>query len=147
LQEKNGSKKQIANGGFDFVSLNPLNKDQRNRLEIANEAARRRKLEQLWWTSAAALEFPGPNGAEVLGFVVGAKLAGTLGDENARAWTAPSDRDRYRAIEGNWSSRWNGRADPTIPGDAANTWKQGHTEVKPWATVSICYSTGVMERV
>ena len=35
------------------------------------------------------------------------------------------DRDQYDAIEGNWSSRWNGGADPTIPGDAANKWKQG----------------------
>ena len=76
------------------------------------------------------MDVPDPNNHEVLEFAAGAKLAGTSNDENAKAWTAPSDRDQYDAIEGNWSSRWNGGADPTIPGDAANKWKQGHAEVK-----------------
>jgi hypothetical protein len=43
----NGSKKRIASSAVGFVSLNPSSKDQRNRLETANEAARRRKPEQL----------------------------------------------------------------------------------------------------
>ena len=60
----------------------------------------------------------------------GAKLAGTSDDENAKAWAAASDCDQYDTIEGNWSSRWNGGADPTIPGDAANKWKQGEAEAK-----------------
>jgi hypothetical protein len=76
------------------------------------------------------MDVPNPNDQEVLDFATGAKLAGTSEDENAKAWTAPSDRDQYGAIEGNWSSRWNGGADPTIPGDAANKWKQGQAEVK-----------------
>jgi hypothetical protein len=42
----------------------------------------------------------------------------------------PSERDRYSEIEGNWSGRWNGAADPTIRGDAANKWKQGQAEVR-----------------
>jgi hypothetical protein len=76
------------------------------------------------------MDVPHPDDQEVLEFAAGAKLAGTSDDENAEAWTAVSDRDQYGAIEGNWSSRWNGGADPTIPGDAANKWKQGGAEVK-----------------
>ena len=33
-------------------------------------------------------------------------------------------------IEGEWSSRWNGAADPTIPGDAPDKWKQGRGEAR-----------------
>ena len=38
--------------------------------------------------------------------------------------------DRPDAIAGHWSSRWNGGADPAIPGDAADRWKQGPAEVR-----------------
>ena len=75
------------------------------------------------------MDVPNPNDQEVLEFAAGAKLAGTSDDENAIAWVASSDRNQYDTIEGNWSSRWNGGADPTIPGDAANKWKQGQAEV------------------
>jgi hypothetical protein len=34
------------------------------------------------------------------------------------------------AIEGIWSSRWNGGADPTILGDAKEKWKQDRGEVR-----------------
>jgi hypothetical protein len=76
------------------------------------------------------MDVPNPNDEEVLEFTIGVKLAGTSDDENAKEWTAPRDRDQYSTIEGNWSGRWNGGADPTIPGDAANEWKQGQAEVK-----------------
>jgi hypothetical protein len=76
------------------------------------------------------MDVPNPNDREVLEFAVGARLAGTSDDENASAWTTPGDRNQYGTIEGNWSSRWNGGADPTIPGDAANKWKQGQAEVR-----------------
>src|SRR5215470_15205726 len=76
------------------------------------------------------MDVPDPNDQAVLEFAAGATLAGTADDENATAWTAPSDRGQSDAIEGNWSSRWNGGADPTIPGDAADKWKQGQAEVK-----------------
>ena len=59
---------------------------------------------------------------------------------NAKAWMPPRGHNQYSGIEGNWSGRWNGGADPTIPGDAANKWKQGRAEV------SISYSTGITER-
>jgi hypothetical protein len=76
------------------------------------------------------MDVPHPNGEEVLEFAIIARLAGTSDDENAKAWTAPSGRDQYGAVEGKWSSRWNGGADPAIPGDAANKWKQGQAEVR-----------------
>jgi len=76
------------------------------------------------------MDVPNPNDREVLEFAAGAKLAGTSDDENARAWTTASDRAQYGAIEGNWSSRWNGGADPTIPGDAMDKWKRGQAEVR-----------------
>jgi len=76
------------------------------------------------------MDVPHPDDQEVLAFAAGATLAGAADDENAKAWAAVSDRDQYGAIEGNWCSRWNGGADPTIPGDAADRWKQGHAGVK-----------------
>ncbi len=76
------------------------------------------------------MDVPSPNDQEVLEFAAGAKLAGASDDENAKAWTSADDRDQYGGIEGDWSSRWNGGADPTIPGDAANKWKQGRAEVR-----------------
>src|SRR5262245_51372737 len=75
-------------------------------------------------------DVPNPDDQEVLEFAAGAELAGTPDDENAKAWAAPGEREQYGAIEGHWCGRWNGGADPTIPGDAANKWKQGHAEVK-----------------
>jgi hypothetical protein len=76
------------------------------------------------------MDVPSPDDQEVLAFATRADLAGTADDENAKMWTVPSDRDQYIAVEGNWSSRWNGGADPTIPGDAPSEWKQGRAEVK-----------------
>ena len=76
------------------------------------------------------MDVPNPNDQEVLEFAASAKLAEASDDDNARAWTPPSDCNQYGAIEGNWSCRWNGGADPTIPGDAANKWKQGQAEAK-----------------
>src|SRR5262245_22660323 len=82
------------------------------------------------------LDVPNPDDQEVREFAARAKLAGSADDDNAIAWTAPSDpasRDlasQDLAIEGHWSSRWNGGADPTIPGDAEHKWKQGRAEVR-----------------
>jgi hypothetical protein len=76
------------------------------------------------------MDVPDPDNQEVLEFASRATLPGTSDDENAKAWVAPSDPDQHRAIEGNWFGRWNGGADPTIPGDAANKWKNGRAEVK-----------------
>ena len=71
-----------------------------------------------------------PNDQEVMDFGARTKLVGTSDDDNARAWATSGDRNQYNMIEGNWCSRWNGGADPTIAGDAANKWKQGRAEVR-----------------
>jgi hypothetical protein len=76
------------------------------------------------------MDVPDPNDQEVLDFAAGAALAGAADDENAKTWAVPSDREQRDGIEGDWSSRWNGGADPTIPGDAASKWKQGQAQVK-----------------
>jgi hypothetical protein len=76
------------------------------------------------------MDVPNPNDQEVLEFAACAQLAGASDDENAKTWTTPSDRNQYDSIQGNWSSRWNGGADPTILGDAANKWKQGRADVR-----------------
>jgi hypothetical protein len=72
-------------------------------------------------------DVPEPADQEVLAFAAGATLAGGADDANASAWTTIRDRD---PIEGHWSSRWNGGADPTIPGDAVDKWKSGEAEVQ-----------------
>jgi hypothetical protein len=76
------------------------------------------------------LDVPNPNDQEVLEFAAGAKLSGASDDANAQARTPPNDCNQYESIEGNWSSRWNGGADPTIPGDSANKWKHGRAEAR-----------------
>jgi hypothetical protein len=76
------------------------------------------------------LDVPGPADQAVSEFAAGATLAGTSDDDNARAWATPGDRNHHDTIEGEWSGRWNGGADPTIAGDAENKWKQGRAEVR-----------------
>src|SRR5262249_13046149 len=55
---------------------------------------------------------------------------GASDDDNAPDWAVPGDRNQPATIEGNWSGRWNGGADPTIAGDAPDKWKQGRAEVR-----------------
>jgi hypothetical protein len=88
----------------------------------SQDAGNRRSVDQDRQTrnQFGVMDVPNPNDQEVPEFATRAKLAGTSDDENAKAWAALSDHDQYEAIEGNWSSRWNGGADPTIPGDAVN---------------------------
>jgi hypothetical protein len=76
------------------------------------------------------MDVPDPNDADVLAFAAGATLAGSSDDDNANAWVAEDRGDHNDGIDGHWSSRWNGGADPTIPGDAAEKWKPGRAEVK-----------------
>ena len=74
------------------------------------------------------MDVPNPGDQEVMDFASGATLSGSADDENAAAWGG--NRGSDDAIEGNWASRWNGGADPTIAGDAKDKWKQGQAEVK-----------------
>jgi len=76
------------------------------------------------------MDVPNPNDEEVLEFATGAKLSGTSDDENAKPWTPASERNQFDSIEGNWSSRWNGGVDPTIPGDSASKWKHGRAKAR-----------------
>jgi len=75
------------------------------------------------------MDVPNPNDRQVLEFATATKLASTSDDENAGAWATESGLD-HDTLGGNWSSRWNGGADPTIPGDAKDKWKQGRAEVR-----------------
>jgi hypothetical protein len=76
------------------------------------------------------MDVPDPDDRATLEFAAGAELAGTSDDENATAWAASNERAEHGAIEGPWSSRWNGGADPTIPGDNRDKWKQGGAELR-----------------
>ena len=72
-------------------------------------------------------DVPDPNGPETEAFAATAMLEGLPDDANAAAWSIVGDAN---SIDGFWSSRWNGGADPTIPGDAADRWKQGRAEAR-----------------
>jgi hypothetical protein len=74
------------------------------------------------------MDVPAPDDRDVIEFAAGATLAASADDDNAKAWA--DDRDQRDPLEGEWASRWNGGADPTIPGDAPEKWKQGEAEVK-----------------
>ncbi|WP_192244823.1 hypothetical protein [Mesorhizobium silamurunense] len=74
------------------------------------------------------MDVPNPGDQEVMDFAAGATLSGSADDENAKAWSATGGQND--SIEGNWASRWNGGADPTIAGDAKDKWKQGQAEVR-----------------
>jgi hypothetical protein len=76
------------------------------------------------------MDVPGPNDREVAQFADSATLEGSEDDDNASAWATAGSGERHDTIEGDWSSRWNGVADPTIPGYAAHKWKQGRAEAK-----------------
>jgi hypothetical protein len=76
------------------------------------------------------MDVPNPNDQDVLEFAAVTSLAGSSDDENARGWATPSERNQDDTLEGIWSSRWNGGADPTIPGDVESKWKEGRAELR-----------------
>jgi hypothetical protein len=76
------------------------------------------------------IDVPDPNDQEVMQFAGVATLEGSSDDENAAAWGTAGGTTQYDTIEGDWSSRWNGGADPTIAGDAADKWKQGRAKAR-----------------
>ena len=75
------------------------------------------------------MDVPAPNDEEVIRFAANARLRGGADDDNAANWS-PVDSGQQHSILGNWSSRWNGGADPTIAGDTAKKWKQGRGEAR-----------------
>jgi hypothetical protein len=76
------------------------------------------------------MDVPSSNDQEVVDFAADVKLEGLADDENAGTWGTLANDHQPSAIEGNWSSRWNGGADATIPGDTKDKWKQGHAEAR-----------------
>jgi hypothetical protein len=74
-----------------------------------------------------AMDVPEPDDRDVTDLAAATILDGGAEDVNAAPWPSTARAD---AIDGVWSSRWNGGADPTIPGDAPDRWKQGVGEVK-----------------
>lgn len=74
------------------------------------------------------MDVPEPGDSEVMNFAITASLAGDAADANAAPWASiPVVSD---PLEGDWASRWNGGADPTISGDTPEAWKQGRAEVR-----------------
>ncbi|MGY8665888.1 hypothetical protein Q3C01_26530 [Bradyrhizobium sp. UFLA05-109] len=74
------------------------------------------------------MDVPDAADREVTDYAATVMLAGEADDSNAAQWAsipAPSD-----PLDGAWASRWNGGADPTIPGDAPGKWKQGRAELR-----------------
>jgi hypothetical protein len=76
------------------------------------------------------MDVPDPNDREVMRFATTATLDGSPQDGNAEAWGTPRGASRRDSVEGEWCSRWNGGADPTIEGDTPDQWKQGRAEVR-----------------
>ena len=76
------------------------------------------------------MDVPTPNDDDVMQFARNTTLEESATDENAKPWGAGDASDPRGTIEGQWSSRWNGAADPTIPGDTPDKWKQGRGEAK-----------------
>src|SRR6266700_4138655 len=62
------------------------------------------------------MDVPGPDDSEV------------TDDANAARWASIATSSD--PLEGVWTSRWNGGADPTIAGDAPDKWKQGRGELR-----------------
>jgi hypothetical protein len=75
------------------------------------------------------MDVPNPNDFEVARFAATATPE-EFADANAEPWAPANKSDPRGSIEGNWSSRWNGGADPTIPEDAAYKWKRGSAEAR-----------------
>jgi hypothetical protein len=76
---------------------------------------------------SGVMDVPNPNDFEVARFAAIATLEG-FADANAEPWGTAHKSDG--SIEGKWSSRWNGGADPTIPDDTAYKWKRGSAEAR-----------------
>lgn len=74
------------------------------------------------------MDVSNPDDAEVNAFAATVELDGSADDENAQSWGVIAAHGPH--IEGVWSSRWNGGADPTIPGDSKDKWKAGSAEVR-----------------
>ena len=75
------------------------------------------------------MDVPHPEDDDVMRFARNTMPEELATDENAEPWSA-GDGYPHGSIEGRWSSRWKGAADPTIPGDTPDKWKQGRGEAR-----------------
>jgi hypothetical protein len=94
-----------------------------------SEANQTAAFEQGWGSRNpfGVMDVPNPNDFEVARFAAATTLGG-FSDANAEPWGIAHESDG--TIAGNWSSRWHGGADPTIPGDAPYKWKRGSAEAR-----------------
>jgi hypothetical protein len=76
------------------------------------------------------MDVPNPNDDDVTQFARNTVPEASATDENAEPWCGRDTSHQHGTIEGQWSSRWNGAADPTIAGDTPDHWKQGRSEAK-----------------
>lgn len=70
---------------------------------------------------AASVSLPGASHT-------GVSFSGADDDDNAAPWATLNGA--HEALEGDWRARWNGAADPTIPGDAPDNWKEGPAQAR-----------------
>src|SRR5690349_24029116 len=75
-------------------------------------------------------DVPNPNDDGVMQFARDTLPEESATDENANPWSAQDNSYQHGAIEGQWSSRWKGATDPTIPGDSPDKCKQGQGEAR-----------------
>jgi hypothetical protein len=76
------------------------------------------------------MDVPNPNDDDVTQYARNTVPEETAADENAKPWSTGVTSYQRGTIEGEWSSRWKGAADPTIPGDTPDKWKQGRGEAR-----------------
>lgn len=76
------------------------------------------------------MDVPAPDDADVMRFARDTVPEESAADDNAAPWSAGTRNYPQGSIEGEWSSRWKGAADPTIAGDTPDKWKQGVGEAR-----------------
>jgi hypothetical protein len=105
-----------------------LTEDGAMKLEIQKDvaAARTHALRNPF----GVMDVPDPNAHDVMSFAAETNLTGSADDVNAHAWGAAGAAKNRTSIAGEWSSRWNGGVDSTIPEDSKDKWKLGRGELR-----------------
>ena len=75
------------------------------------------------------MDVPHPEDDDVMRFAGNTMPEELATDENAAPWSTGNGYP-HGSLEGQWSGRWKGAADPTIPGDTPDKWKQGQGEAR-----------------
>ena len=85
------------------------------------------------------MDVPYPNDDGVMQFARDTLPEESATDENANPWSAQDGSYQHGTIEGQWSGRWKGATDPTIPRDAPDKWKQGEGEARIVGDLSLIH--------